>query len=121
MLLCAIHTEAQIEIVLIKHKENPNFFKDIYKEAVRSNCHTVILSSEIMTNEAEKLYQILKEYPQFDTYVMLFVREIYSYAWSYYQQKLKKCMSDYYSYNEIMLPLDLECWLDSSFKNQKQY
>ena len=103
--------------LLEKYKQNPQLFDDIYKQAIKNECHTVILSSEIMTLKPEQLHEILKEHKNFETYVILFVREIYGFSWSYYQQELKFSVGNYRSHDQEIPPLNLDIWLDSSFAN----
>lgn len=101
--------------LLERYQQNPQIFDDIYKEAIKNECHTVILSSEIMTPEPEKLYGILKKSKNLETYVILFVREIYAFSWSYYQQDLKFCVGNYRNHDQEIPPLNLDIWLNSSF------
>lgn len=101
--------------LLERYQQNPQLFDDIYKQATKGKCHTIILSSEIMTLKPEQLYEILKEHKNFETYVILFVREIYGFSWSYYQQDLKFCVGNYRNHDQEIPPLNLDIWLDSSF------
>lgn len=111
----SIPSSGNASAILTKNQQNPSFFIDIYKQALEKKCHTVILSSEIMTEDPNALFKVINNHKMYDPYVILFVREIYSFSWSYYQQDLKFCPGKYREYNETISPLNLEPWLNSPF------
>jgi hypothetical protein len=72
-----------------------------------------------MTTNPEELYEILKKHPMFNVKIILYVRELYGFSWSYYQQDVKNARQPPDpDHSKNIPPLNLDFWLRSSFKDR---